>query len=67
MLIFAAATLSTQGPATLFMLTRGSFQRMQQGRPDLATAFGDFIMRILADRIDFANREIAALSDLRRR
>jgi sulfate permease, SulP family len=35
---------------------------MRRERPDLASAFDDFIMRVLADRIDFANRAVAALS-----
>jgi hypothetical protein len=35
---------------------------MRRERPDLANAFDDFIMRTLADRIDFANREVVALS-----
>jgi hypothetical protein len=37
---------------------------MRRERPDLASAFDDFIMRVLAERIDFANREIAALEPL---
>jgi hypothetical protein len=35
---------------------------MRVERPDLANVFDDFILRILADRIEFANRQIAALS-----
>jgi hypothetical protein len=35
---------------------------MRRERADLANAFYDFIIRILADRIDFANRGVAALS-----
>ena len=31
-------------------------------RPDPASAFDDFILRILADRIDFANHAIDALN-----
>jgi SulP family sulfate permease len=57
-----AATVSSDGPATLYTLTRASFERMREERPDLAGAFYDFIIRILADRIDFANRGVAALS-----
>ena len=47
---------------TLFTLTRANFQRMRRERPDLASAFDDFILRILADRIDFANHAIDALN-----
>jgi sulfate permease, SulP family len=56
-----AATVSSEGPADLFTLTRANFERMRRERPDLANAFGDFIIRIMSDRIDSANREIAAL------
>jgi hypothetical protein len=36
-------------------------QRMIADEPPLAFAFLQFIIRTLADRVDFANREIAAL------
>jgi hypothetical protein len=35
---------------------------MRHERPDLAIAFDDFIMRVLADRIEFAGRQVASLS-----
>lgn len=57
-----SATVSSHGPATLFTLTRSAFERMRADRPDLASAFSDFIVRTLADRIDFANVSLAALS-----
>jgi SulP family sulfate permease len=57
-----SATVSSDGPATIFSLTRGSFERMRRERPDLADAFADFIVRILADRVESANRAVAALS-----
>jgi SulP family sulfate permease len=56
-----SATVSSDGPATLFTLTRANFERMRRERPDLASAFDDFILRILADRIDFANHALEAL------
>ena len=59
-----SATVTSDGPAVLFTLTRDNFERMRRERPDLASAFDDFIMRILADRIDVANREVAALEPL---
>jgi hypothetical protein len=34
---------------------------MRRERPDLASAFDDFILRILADRIEFANSQVATL------
>ncbi len=59
-----SATVSSDGPAILFTLTRANFQRMRRERPDLASAFDDFIMRVLADRLDFATRELTALEPL---
>jgi SulP family sulfate permease len=57
-----SATVSSDGPATVFTLTRDCFERMRRERPDLATAFDDFIIRVLADRVDLANRAVVALS-----
>jgi hypothetical protein len=37
---------------------------MRRERPDLASAFDDFIMRVLAERIDFKDRGLAALQPL---
>jgi len=59
-----SATVSSDGPAILFTLTRANFERMRRERPDLANAFDEFIMRVLADRLDFANRELAAIEPL---
>ena len=50
-----SATVSSDGPVTFFTLTRTNFERLRSERPDLAIAFADFIVRVLADRIDFAN------------
>ena len=57
-----SATVSSDGPAILFTLTRANCDCMRRERPDLASAFDDFILRILADRIDFANHAIEALN-----
>lgn len=56
-----SATVSSEGSTSLFTLTRANFERMRRERPDLASAFDDFIMRIMSDRIDSVNRELAAL------
>ncbi|MGI9386456.1 MAG: SulP family inorganic anion transporter, partial [Methyloligellaceae bacterium] len=45
----------------LYRLTRSAFDRMQRDDPDIASAFHRMIIRLLSDRLDFANREIAAL------
>jgi SulP family sulfate permease len=57
-----SATVSSDGPAILFTLTRANFERMRHERPDLASAFDEFILRILADRIEFANRALEGLN-----
>jgi sulfate permease, SulP family len=53
-----SASVSSEGPAVLFTLTRANFERM---RPDLASAFDDFMIRILSDSIHIRDREVAAL------
>jgi CRP-like cAMP-binding protein len=58
-----SATVLSTSPATVFTLTRASFERMRRERPAAAAAFDDFIMRTLADRVDQANRAMAALRD----
>jgi sulfate permease, SulP family len=57
-----SATVSSDGPAILYTLKRTNFEKMRRERPDLANAFDDFILRILADRIEFANRQVSSLS-----
>ncbi|MDQ6621796.1 MAG: SulP family inorganic anion transporter [Pseudomonadota bacterium] len=57
-----SATVSSEVPSTVFTLTRAAFERMQHERPELANAFAQFIIRVLADRVDAANRTVAALS-----
>jgi SulP family sulfate permease len=60
--ISRSATVSSAGPATIYTLSRTNFERLRAERPELASAFDDLIKRILSDRIDFANREVLALS-----
>jgi SulP family sulfate permease len=57
-----SATVSADGPVTLFSLTRGNFERMRRERPELAVAFEEFIIRTLADRLEFANQTVTTLS-----
>jgi SulP family sulfate permease len=56
-----SATVSSEGPATRFTLTRANYERMHRERPDLAVAFADFLLRTLADRINMSERMAAAL------
>jgi SulP family sulfate permease len=57
-----SATVSAEGPATRFTLTRAAYERMRRERPDLAIAFDDFLLRTLADRMNMSERVVAAMS-----
>jgi SulP family sulfate permease len=56
-----SATVSSEGPAKLFSLSRANFERMRGERPDLAYACDDFIVSTMADRVETANRSLTAL------
>lgn len=56
----AAAVIAEQ-PSIVYRLTRKSFDRMQEEDPKAAAAFYRLIVRVLSDRLEFANREISAL------
>ena len=56
----AAAVIAEQ-PSIVFRLTRKNFERMQDEDPKAAAAFFRLIVRVLSDRLEFANREISAL------
>jgi len=59
-----SATVSSEGPTSLFTLTRNNFERLSQERPDLAIAFEDFMIRVLSDRLVSRDREVAAFRTL---
>lgn len=54
--IARSSTVSSEVPATVFTLTRERFERMRAERPDLASAFYEFLLRTLADRMEFSER-----------
>ena len=56
----AAAVIAEQ-PTVIYRLTRKGFDRMQAEDPKAAAAFYRLIVRVLSDRLEFANREITAL------
>ncbi len=56
----AASVISAEDSA-VYALTRDAFARLELEKPAVANRFLEFIIRILANRIDFANRETAAL------
>ncbi len=55
------ASVITEEPSVIFRLTREAFDRMQAEDPAAASVFHKLIIRLLSDRLEFANREIAAL------
>jgi SulP family sulfate permease len=55
-----AAVIAEQ-QSVLYRLSRAAFEKMQMDDPQIAAAFHQMIIRLLSDRLDFANREIAAL------
>ncbi|RMF03572.1 MAG: STAS domain-containing protein [Alphaproteobacteria bacterium] len=56
-----AAGVIAETPSIVYRLTRQAFADMQKRDPEAASAFHRMIIRLLADRLDFANREISAL------
>jgi SulP family sulfate permease len=56
-----AASVVAEADVVLYTLTRANMRAMIEKEPELAIAFLRFIIRTLADRVEFANREISAL------
>jgi len=56
-----AATVIAEQPTIAYRLTRDAYQRMQAEDPKIVAAFHRLIVRVLSDRLEVANREIAAL------
>lgn len=57
-----SATVLVEDGAVVFTLTRTRWEKMLRDRPDVANALYHFVLNVLSDRIEFSNREIAALS-----
>ncbi|HET7852125.1 MAG TPA: SulP family inorganic anion transporter [Methyloceanibacter sp.] len=55
------ATVIAEEPSVVYRLTREAFDRMQAQDPTAASVFHKLIIRLLSDRLEFANREISAL------
>jgi SulP family sulfate permease len=54
-----SAAVTVDGPTVIYSLSRASFDRMRMSDPALANAFLGFIVRTLAERLEFANRQIS--------
>lgn len=55
------ASVIAEAPTVVYRLTREGFDKMQEEDPAAAVAFHKLIIRLLSDRLEFANREISAL------
>jgi len=55
------ASVVAEEPTVVYRLTQTSFDRMQAEDPTAAAALHKLIIRLLSDRLEFANREISAL------
>ncbi len=55
------ANVIAEQPSVVYRLTREAFNAIEQADPAGASAFHKLIIRLLADRLEFANREISAL------
>jgi SulP family sulfate permease len=56
-----SATVTAEGPATVLTLTRASFERLRRERPDVASAFYEFLLRTLSDRIRLTEKMVLAM------
>jgi SulP family sulfate permease len=55
------ANVVAEEPTVVYRLTREAFDQMQEKDPAAAAALHKLIIRLLSDRLEFANREISAL------
>lgn len=55
------ASVVVDQPTIVYQLTHAAIRRMETEHPTLAHVFHKFVIRTLASRLDFANREVAAL------
>jgi SulP family sulfate permease len=55
------ASVIAEQPSVVYRLTREAFNAIEAADPAAASAFHKLIIRLLADRLEFANREISAL------
>lgn len=55
------ASVLVDEPTVVYRLSLSSIKRMEQDDPALAHALHKFVVRTLASRLDFANREVAGL------
>lgn len=59
--VLRGASVVADEPTVVYKVTRKSLQHMEDEAPELAHAFHKFVVRTLAARLDFSNREVAGL------
>jgi SulP family sulfate permease len=57
-----AANVVAEERTVVYRLSKQSFEEMEQKHPETAAAFHRLMIRLLSERLEFASREIAALS-----
>lgn len=55
------ASVQVDEPTVVYRFSNEAMARMEREEPALAHAFHRFVVRTLASRLDFANREVAGL------
>ena len=55
------ASVRVDEPTVVFRLSQATIDQLEREDPALAHAFHKFVIRTLASRLDFANREVASL------
>lgn len=56
-----AASVVAEERAVVYVMTRPGYQRLIERDPGLATRFLEFVVRVMANRMEVANREATAL------
>ncbi|RTL69960.1 MAG: cyclic nucleotide-binding domain-containing protein [Hyphomicrobiales bacterium] len=56
-----SASVIADGDVVVYTLSRGEYQRMLREMPDLAQQFLVYLIKILSDRLEFANGAVASL------
>lgn len=56
------ASIAADGPAVVYTLSRAKFQQLLDSEPRIGADFLQFIIRALADRLEFANSGLAAMT-----
>jgi SulP family sulfate permease len=55
------ASVITEEPCTVYRLTAKALAHMEKENPTLASAFNEFMVRVLAERVSQQNRTLRAL------